>query len=238
MRPQNKKSAGPEAIRLPTDEQAAWALANEYRRQRMENEKKWRRRRIGLAAAAICLLMTAGGILLALCLDRSPTEPVIPDWIDQQLLDMDGHARSGEPLRRVRSLAIHYVGNPNTSAINNRHYFNQPGVNVSSHFIVGLEGEIIQCLPLNEISAATNHRNRDTISIEVCHPDESGKFSEITYQALIKLCVWLCREYDLDETDLIRHYDVTGKLCPLYYVQHPEAWESFKEEVGEALRQN
>ena len=51
----------------------------------------------------------------------------------------------------------------------------------------------------------------------------------------IKLCAWLCKEYGLDETDLIRHYDVTGKLCPLYYVQNPEAWDQLKTDVGESL---
>lgn len=43
------------------------------------------------------------------------------------------------------------------------------------------------------------------------------------------------KEYGLDETNLIRHYDVTGKLCPLYYVQNPEAWDQLKTDVGEAL---
>ena len=228
----------PESDRLPTQEQAALTLAKEYRRRRMDALRKRRRKRlIGLtaSAAALCLLVAGGVILLITRTGGPPKEPEIPDWIDQQLLDMDGHSRTGEPLKKVRDLAIHYVGNPDTAAINHRNYFNRPDVNVSSHFIVGLEGEIIQCLPLGEISAATNQRNSDTISIEVCHPDESGRFSEVTYRSLIKLCAWLCKEYRLDETNLIRHYDVTGKLCPLYYVQNPEAWDQLKTDVGEAL---
>ena len=32
----------------------------------------------------------------------------------------------------------------------------------------------------------------------------------------------------MDVDAVIRHYDVKGKLCPLYYVEHPEAWEQFK----------
>lgn len=106
---------------------------------------------------------------------------------------------------------------------------------VCSHFIVGLDGEIVQCLPLYEKSAATNQRNIDTISIEVCHPDETGKFSEETYAALIRLAAWLCEELQLDEENLIRHYDVTGKLCPLYYVEHEDAWEQLKRDVGTQL---
>ena len=30
---------------------------------------------------------------------------------------------------------------------------------------------------------------------------------------------------------MIRHYDVTGKNCPKYFVENPEAWEQLKEDV-------
>ena len=54
----------------------------------------------------------------------------------------------------------------------NRDYFNNDDTTVSAHFLVGLEGEVIQCVPLDEKSSATNDRNGDTISIEVCHPNK------------------------------------------------------------------
>ncbi len=157
-----------------------------------------------------------------------------PDWIDQAFIE-NPVARTGTPLTEVKDLAIHYVGNPGSSAMGNRNYFNSEGVEVCSHFVVGLEGEVIQCLPLNEQSVATNQRNKDTISIEVCHPDETGKYSEVTYNALIRLVTWLCRQFHLTQENLIRHYDVSGKLCPLYYVQHEDAWLQLKEDVGEEL---
>ena len=138
----------------------------------------------------------------------------------------------------MKDIAIHYVGNPDTTAKANRNYFNTPGVEVSSHFIVGLEGEIVQCVPLDEKSAATNQRNIDTISIEVCHPDETGRFNDKTYASLVKLCAWLCQQLDLDETHLIRHYDVTGKSCPLYYVVHEDAWAQLKKDVGTYLNEH
>ena len=133
------------------------------------------------------------------------------------------------------------MGNPATSAQANRNYFaslaeGELGVYASSHFIVGLEGEVIQCVPLAEIAYASNSRNGDTVSIEVCHPDEGGEYASATYQQVVELTAWLCREFRLDpEKDVIRHYDVTGKLCPLYYVEHPEAWEALLEDVGAEL---
>ena len=39
------------------------------------------------------------------------------------------------------------------------------------------------------------------------------------------------------ETDVIRHYDVTGKICPKYYVDHPEAWEDFRSALRAARTQ-
>ncbi len=165
----------------------------------------------------------------------SQAELAVPDWVQQALIEIDGAARRGKALEPVTAIVIHYVGNPNTTAMQNRNYFNLEGVSVSSHFVVGLEGEIIQCVPLNEMSSASNYRNRDTISIEVCHPDATGQFNEKTYASLVKLVTWLCGTFHLDETDLLRHYDITGKLCPLYYVQHPQAWEAFTSDIGRTL---
>lgn len=161
-------------------------------------------------------------------------QATILDTVEQALLPV-GYARSGERLEDIRGIVIHYVGNPGTSAINNRNYFAQETTEVCSHFVVGLKGEVVQCLPLWERSAASNQRNRDTISIEVCHPDDSGKFREDTYASLVQLTAWLCRTADLTPEQVIRHYDVTGKECPRYFVRHPDAWTAFLEDVRTAL---
>ena len=159
----------------------------------------------------------------------------IPEWIDNQIIQVHSTARTGTQLRDIKNIVIHYVGNSNTTAQNNRDYFNKLSTTVSSHFVVGLEGEIIQCIPMWEKSAASNDRNIDTISIEVCHPDDSGKFNKETYDSVIKLCVWLCEELGLDEKEIIRHYDITEKICPKYYVENPSEWEKLKKDVKERL---
>ena len=156
----------------------------------------------------------------------------IPDWIDQQIIKVDGDSRRGVYLEGIRDIVIHYVGNPGSTAQQNRDYYATPSSDVSSHFVIGLKGEIIQCIPLHEKSSASNHRNKDTISIEVCHPDESGKFTDASYQSLVKLTVWLFEICDLDSGDVIRHYDITGKQCPLYFVTHEDAWKQFKRDVA------
>lgn len=155
----------------------------------------------------------------------------IPDWIDVQYIEPGNPSRSGRKLFAADDIVIHYVGNPMSTAQNNRDYFASWNSSVCSHFVVGLEGEIIMCLPLNEQSIASNQRNIDTISIEVCHPDETGKFNDATYDSLLTLTAWLLDVCHLDSTNVIRHYDITGKDCPRYFVQHEDAWRRFLEDV-------
>lgn len=175
-------------------------------------------------------------------LDRSPsagqprevTEMERPP-LDVQLLTVNEYSRPGIPLEQVNGLVIHYTANPGTSAKDNRDYFeglkNSHVTKASSHFIIGLDGEIVQCIPCNEWAYASNERNEDTISIECCIPDESGEFTRQTYDSLVELVSWLCFRYSLTEEDLLRHYDITGKNCPKYYVEHEDAWNTFREDV-------
>lgn len=167
--------------------------------------------------------------------------PVEPE-LDVQLLDINEYSRPGIALEKVNGIVIHYTANPGTSAEQNRDYFNglanSKKTKASSHFVIGLDGEIVQCIPCNEIAYASNDRNSDTISIECCIEDDSGKFNEDTYKSLVELTTWLMGRYDLDEEDVIRHYDVTGKNCPKYYVEHEDAWETFKTDLTDYIEEN
>lgn len=166
-----------------------------------------------------------------------------PAWIDQQFLTVNPYSRPGTKLSNVNGIVVHYVANPKTTAQQNRDYFeglkNQSGSNttsVSSHFIIGLDGEIIQCVPVDEKSFASNNRNSDTIAIECCHPGEDGVFTDETYESLVKLTAWLCGELDLNSKDVIRHYDVNGKNCPKYFVEDEDAWNKFRKDVKKAMK--
>lgn len=155
--------------------------------------------------------------------------------MDIELLSVNPYSRPGEAMQEVNAIVIHYTANPGTTAIQNRNYFeglkDSHETMVSSHFVVGLDGEIVQCIPTAEISYASNERNSDTIAIECCHPDASGKFNQATYDAVVELTAFLLGKYQLSTEDVIRHYDITGKMCPLYYVENPDAWEQFKKDV-------
>ena len=152
-----------------------------------------------------------------------------------QLLTINPYSRCGDALTTVTTLVIHYVGNAGTSAMDNREYFEDLKdthiTSASSHFIISLDGEIVQCIPLSEVAYASNDRNNDTIAIECCHPEADGKFSDATYASLVELSAFLCKSFHINPQELLRHYDVSGKLCPLYYVEHPDEWQELKDRI-------
>lgn len=158
---------------------------------------------------------------------------------EKMLLTPNKYSRPQIELKDVKGIVVHYTANPGSTAKDNRNYFeslkNKKNRYASSHFVVGLKGEIVQCIPLNEIAYASNDRNSDTISIECCHEDASGKFNKKTYQSLVELVAWLCGKYNLKSEDIIRHYDVTGKICPKYYVENEDKWKQFKKDVFEHI---
>ena len=161
-----------------------------------------------------------------------------PEW-EENFLTPNEYSRPGEPLEEVNNIFVHYTANPKTSAAQNRSYFEQLKdthiTSASAHFIIGYNGEIIQCIPLDEIAYAVQTRNYDSVSIECCYKSADGSFTQETYDSLIELLAWLTDVYDLKTDDILRHYDCGGKKCPIYYTEHEDAWERLKKDVGEKL---
>ena len=207
------------------------------RRTRRRQQQHW----VALTLALLLLLGGLGFWLWRITRPLPGETVVLPDYVTADLLPMNRWSRPGIALEEINGIVLHYVGNPGTTAQANRNYFaslasGESDTFASSHFIVGLDGEVIQCIPLTEIAYASNDRNGDTIAIEVCHPDETGQYSPETYQQVVELATFLCRELKLDpETQVIRHYDVTGKICPKYYVENPDAWEILLQDITAAL---
>jgi N-acetylmuramoyl-L-alanine amidase len=145
------------------------------------------------------------------------------------------------------------VANPGTSALANRNYFENLKDQVppndkrfaSAHYVIGLQGEIIRCVPDKEVcyhvgaDKYTNEAirrlsscpNNCTIGIELCHPAADGKFTGETLESCRDLVNYLMAAYDLSKNDIWRHYDITGKICPKYFVEHEDAWDAFKASI-------
>ncbi|MDE5778854.1 MAG: peptidoglycan recognition protein family protein [Lachnospiraceae bacterium] len=164
---------------------------------------------------------------------------LFPDLpITEEFLTVNRYSRPGLALTASpQYIVIHYTANPGSTAEQNRNYFENlkdtEETFASAQFVIGLEGEIIQCVPCNEMAYCSNNLNEICISIEMCHPDDTGNFNDATYNNCVYLVAHLMNYYNLDMNHLIRHYDVTGKNCPKYFVEHEDRWEVFKGFVEE-----
>lgn len=164
-----------------------------------------------------------------------------PDF-QVDLLTINEYSRVGYLLPEVKNIFVHYTANAGTSAAQNRSYFENlkdtHETSASAHFIIGYEGETIQCIPLNEVGYAVMGRNYDSVSIECCYVDENGRFTDATYSKLVEMLAWLVTKYELRPTDVLRHYDEGGKLCPKYYVEHEEEWQKLLCDVEDYIEEH
>ena len=78
--------------------------------------------------------------------------PIEKPDITVNLLAQNRYSRPGTNLKKVKNIFVHYTANPGTSAEQNRSYFANLAEtgerSASAHFIIGYDGEIIQCIPL------------------------------------------------------------------------------------------
>ena len=171
--------------------------------------------------------------------------------IEQDILPPSKWSRPQIRLERVTGIVIHWVASPGATAKQIRDYFAQVTRYASAHYIIDIDGSIIQAIPEEEVAyhAGPSDRTREdtrrslgglpnwrTIGIELCHPDWTGEFSWRTVESAISLTADIAHRKGVDVMrNVLRHYDCTGKHCPKWYVEHPDAWRDFREDVSIAL---
>lgn len=171
----------------------------------------------------------------------------------QSLLTASKWARPRTRLKGVDAIVWHWVANPNSTAIANRNFFNnRTGSYGSAHYIIGLHGEQIQCLPDNEMAYHVgshvytlrslqelgSYPNNNTVGIECTHIDWNGKMTRQTYESLIDLTVILLKRHNLTVDDIWLHQEVVGwKDCHRLFVNNKTEYRKAKEEVAKRMKQ-
>ena len=93
--------------------------------------ERWKKRRLNPRFVILCAVLAAltlavgiAGISKLLGDGDLPAEDLpVPEYVDKDYLTVNPWSRPGEPLRKIKGVVIHYVGNPGTSAEANRNYF-------------------------------------------------------------------------------------------------------------------
>lgn len=149
--------------------------------------------------------------------------------------------------REVKFVVMHYTGNVKDKAESNAKYFYNNNLSASAHFFVD-EESVFQSVELKDIAwhcgtkgkYYNSCRNSNSVGIEMCCK-ENYTVSEKTQENAARLCALVCRAIDIkaDEVDafVIRHFDVTHKMCPKQWIQNEGEFVKFKERVKEILNE-
>lgn len=145
---------------------------------------------------------------------------------------------------KIEYIVIHYTANLGDTAKNNADYFAREVVKASAHYFVD-EQYVWQSVPDDRIawhcggglqgSGGHTHygkcKNANSIGIEICMQDKQGKLRQASIDRAAQLARELMARYDVPAERVIRHYDVTGKMCPAPMVTDAARWTAFKKSL-------
>ena len=146
----------------------------------------------------------------------------------------------------IRYLVYHYTGNDGDTAANNAAYYAETVVRSSAHYFVD-DGGVTQSVPDRYVAWAVGGRkwrdcaetgggtlhgvvtNGNSLSVELCDTRRDGSLqaTEATLANGAALGRLLMARYDIPIENVVRHFDVTGKHCPAYFMDN-DRWAAFK----------
>lgn len=138
----------------------------------------------------------------------------------------------------VEYIVVHYTANTGDTAQNNLDYFARTKTGTSAHYFVD-ENEVCQSVQDTDVawhcgSKNPRHpycRNANSIGIEMCN--SVGSVPEAVRDRTAAFVRQKMKEYGIDSSHVLRHYDVTGKRCPAPWVDNPAEWMEFKKMLEE-----
>ena len=164
---------------------------------------------------------------------------------------ISGYNHNAGNISRIKYIVIHYVGALGGAKANCQYYAGG-NRNASAHYFVGFDGEIWQSVEDANVAwhcgaSSYKHgecRNANSIGIEMCvrkrntanlgATDKDWYFEDATVEAAAELTRYLMDKYGVPASHVIRHYDVTGKICPNPYVYNTtgHTWDEFKKKIS------
>lgn len=147
----------------------------------------------------------------------------------------------------IKYIVIHYTANNGDTAKGNVDYYGSTNVGASAHYFVDEYDTVYQSVKDEDTAWAVGGtskylhpecRNANSISIEMCSRNINGSkrpatdtgwyFKDETIENAAELTRFLMDKYNIPIENVIRHYDVWGKICPAPFVNYPAEWEKFK----------
>lgn len=185
--------------------------------------------------------------------------------VTEHLLTLNKYSRPGTKRRETLALVMHWTANPHADAMANVRFFENrktgQGGYGSAHYVIGQDGNIIRCIPEDEVAYHCGSAQVDpaslkvytdtarqlfgdycnkstspnlcTIGVELCPTNTRGEFADATLEAAVALSADILLRYGLNTDRIVTHQQVVGwKDCPRLWVKHPELFNAFKLQVA------
>lgn len=161
-------------------------------------------------------------------------------------------------IKKILYAVVHYTGNDCDTDEANANYFANNNVGASAHYFID-DDSVTQSVPDEYVAWSVGSTglldqgspyrakgakywgkctNTNSLNFELCDTVKDGKhkLSEKTRANAVVFIAKKMHECDIPISRLIRHFDVNGKLCPIYWVTDEDDWKKFKNEVNAELK--
>lgn len=144
----------------------------------------------------------------------------------------------------IHYIVIHYTGNDGDTDENNGNYFKNNYVGASAHYFVDSDSVTRTVADKNiawhcgdDVYYHKYCRNSNSIGIEICDDNYSGSIypSAQTIENAILLTQRLMKKYNIPKGNVVRHWDVTHKICPAYWCGSSSNDKKWKTEFWDKL---
>ncbi|MGG2024202.1 N-acetylmuramoyl-L-alanine amidase [Gottfriedia sp. S16(2024)] len=176
----------------------------------------------------------------------------------EDFVKVNQYTRPGLKLSSVKKIVLHWTANPGASADAHQRYFNGTAITsktyASAHLFVDSK-EAICIIPLSEMAYHANdvyekttsgaryrgvpaiapNANKVSIGVEMC-VEKDGTISDATEERTVQVIAELCKMNGLTAEDIVRHYDITHKPCPMPFIKASDCrFTEFKAKVAAIL---
>lgn len=152
---------------------------------------------------------------------------------------------------QIKYLILHYTANDGDHDEGNATYYKNNVVKASAHYFVD-DDSITRSVPDDRVAWAVGGKkwadcnktgggsmygkitNTNSLSVEMCDTKKDGTLmaTNATLDRTVDLCKALMHDYNITIDRVYRHFDVTGKYCPAYFMD-VNKWEQFKNRLVE-----
>ena len=124
---------------------------------------------------------------------------------------------AGRQGNRISKIVVHYTGTE-ASAHNNLLYFSRSSAGASAHYFIDRDGTLRQSVSEGDTAWHAGDWGANLCSVGIEVVSGGSDFTEAQVETLAALVAEIRSRCGIGADNVIRHYDVTGKLCPAPYV--------------------